>query len=195
VSDIGQIDRVLKIARNASSIGFGLMLRDPGHDAEVVRHLGQHLLKVEVPSNVLPVANGGRMPGIDGVHWPSAHLLDLAGRRVRDSNADQSRHQFQGASVHDTAELRLAEALSVDYATVGPVFPPTEKMVDSTLGLEGLGRLCLASSIPLFALGGITSKTAAECLVAGAYGIAAISWFQREPIDTIVESLTMLFAS
>jgi thiamine-phosphate pyrophosphorylase len=56
-----------------------------------------------------------------------------------------------------------------------PIF---EKLSHQTQGLEGLRQACAAAQgIPVFALGGVTAANAAECIAAGATGVAAIRLF------------------
>ncbi|MBI3911362.1 MAG: thiamine phosphate synthase, partial [Armatimonadetes bacterium] len=43
------------------------------------------------------------------------------------------------------------------------------------IGLEGLRRVCAATSLPVIAIGGITRERVAEVLAAGAAGVAVMS--------------------
>ena len=52
---------------------------------------------------------------------------------------------------------------------------PTKTKDSSTIGLEGLRKVCAAVNIPVVAIGGITTKTAAEAMAAGAAGMAVVS--------------------
>jgi thiamine-phosphate pyrophosphorylase len=76
-------------------------------------------------------------------------------------------------------EVARAEQEGADYVVFGPVFAPLSKESDlEPRGLEELGRVAHAVSIPVLALGGITAENAAECLAAGAAGVAGISLFR-----------------
>lgn len=84
-----------------------------------------------------------------------------------------------GVSCHDKEEVMAAETGGADYAVFGPVFAPLSK--SSELPPRGLGTLaevCRSVSIPVLALGGISSDTVKPCEDAGAAGIAGISLFQ-----------------
>lgn len=84
-----------------------------------------------------------------------------------------------GVSCHSAEEVRAAEQAGADYVVFGPVFSPRSKT--SALpprGLAGLAEAVSVVPIPVFALGGITSANAQQCLNAGAAGIAAISLYQ-----------------
>ncbi len=120
----------------------------------------------------------------DGVHLP-AHGLPVA--EVRRAYPEL----LIGASCHDLAELRAAEAGGADFAVFGPVFTPLSKeSARPPVGVEKLADAARAVKIPVFALGGITVENAAECLRAGAAGLAAISLFQKsENLNRTVQQL------
>jgi thiamine-phosphate pyrophosphorylase len=45
---------------------------------------------------------------------------------------------------------------------------------DPAIGLDGLGGICRAVSIPVVAIGGVDLTNAASCIAAGARGVAVI---------------------
>ena len=91
-----------------------------------------------------------------------------------------------GFSCHTIDELRQAEDAGVDYAFFGPVFDtPKKRPFGPPLGVAKLAAACRATRLKLIAIGGVTLENSAECLRAGADGIAAIRMFQqtREPTE------------
>jgi thiamine monophosphate synthase len=83
-------------------------------------------------------------------------------------------------SCHSLEDVRQAEAEGADYALFGPVFAPLSKStVLAPRGLEGLALSAAAVRIPVLALGGVTNENTADCVSAGAAGIAGISLFQK----------------
>jgi thiamine-phosphate pyrophosphorylase len=83
-------------------------------------------------------------------------------------------------SCHSAADVQRAEAEGADYAILAPVFSPLSKK-DSRgpLGVEVLRRISAGSGIPVIALGGITESNIADCIEAGAAGVAGITLFRR----------------
>ena len=98
--------------------------------------------------------------GADGVHLP----------------ADAPRESLAGLitarSCHTLDEIRSTTA---DFVTFGPVFHSPDK--GKPTGLETLAAACRLGK-PVFALGGVNWDNAADCMHAGAEGIAGIRLFQ-----------------
>jgi thiamine-phosphate pyrophosphorylase len=101
--------------------------------------------------------------GADGVHLGQA-----------DAGAEAARAAglLLGRSV---STLRQALAVEADYVGAGPVWAtPSKTDADPPLGLEGLHAICRAVSMPVIAIGGVDASNAAECIHAGAAGVAVI---------------------
>lgn len=112
----------------------------------------------------------------DGVHLGGhSQATDLVRAQVGDN-------MLIGVSTHSKAEIELASRQGADFVTFGPVYAtPSKAKYGPPQGLEALTRACNNSSIPVFALGGITPERAAEVLQAGAQGIALISAIIASP--------------
>jgi thiamine-phosphate pyrophosphorylase len=117
--------------------------------------------------------------GADGAHLGEA---SLPVERVAAWRAAAGRSDFAiGVSCHSAEGVREAEHTGADYAFFGPIFAtPSKASFGAPQGLERLAAACAASQIPVLAIGGITESNAAECLAAGAAGIAAIRMFQEQ---------------
>ena len=83
---------------------------------------------------------------------------------------------ISGKSVHSPAEALQAEKDGFDYILFGPVFrTPAKVKYGKPQGLQKLKDVCGKVSIPVIAVGGINPVRAEKCILAGAYGVAAIS--------------------
>ncbi len=97
-----------------------------------------------------------------------------------------------GRSCHDLSEVDRATAEGVDYLTVSPVFMTTSKPgYGPPLGLDGLAALCRRTTVPVYALGGVTAGNAAACRAAGAAGVAVMGEVMRadDPATTVSDIL------
>jgi thiamine-phosphate pyrophosphorylase len=104
--------------------------------------------------------------GADGVHLgrddPGAERALAAGLLL-------------GLSASSIQEAVDAEARGPDYIGAGPVWAtPTKPDAGPPLGLDGLAAVCAAVSTPVVAIGGIDASNAADCLAAGAAGVAVV---------------------
>ena len=104
------------------------------------------------------------MLGADGVHL---------GRG--DEGAERAKQQglLLGRSASSVEEAKAAQP--ADYVGAGPVWPtPSKEDADPPLGLDGLRAICAAVGVPVVAIGGIDAGNAADCIRAGAAGVAVI---------------------
>jgi thiamine-phosphate pyrophosphorylase len=93
-----------------------------------------------------------------------------------DEGADRARenHLVLGLSAASVAQAKEAAELA-DYIGAGPVWEsPSKPDADPAIGLDGLHSICEAVGAPVVAIGGIDVSNAADCIRAGAAGIAVI---------------------
>jgi len=111
--------------------------------------------------------------GADGVHLRADSIPPASARSMAPPGFLISR------SVHNADEA-IAVAPGVDYLVAGTVFPtPSKAGLTEWLGVEGLGRICAAVSVPVLAIGGITPGLLRAVATSGASGVAAIGLFAR----------------
>jgi thiamine-phosphate pyrophosphorylase len=102
----------------------------------------------------------------DGVHL---------GRRDEGADRAVAAGLLLGVSGASVDEARAGEALGAGYLGAGPVWEsPSKPDADPPVGLDGLAAICAAVSIPVVAIGGVDVSNAADCIRAGAAGVAVI---------------------
>jgi len=80
-----------------------------------------------------------------------------------------------GLSASTRREAALAEYSGAGYVGAGPIWAtPSKPDAASPIGLQALEEICQSVSVPVIAIGGITAANAADCIRAGASGVAVI---------------------
>lgn len=104
----------------------------------------------------------------EGAHLPSG--VSPQGFRHR------TRVGLLGQSCHAIDEVRRAERAEADYVTLSPIWPPSspKSQPRPPIGLAGLTDVASRTGIPIYALGGIDARNAAQCIAAGAFGVAVL---------------------
>lgn len=97
---------------------------------------------------------------------------------------------FVSMPVHDANQLDKAEKSQVSAVVCSPVFSPSWKNVD-TMGLSNLRKISQSSSVPVYALGGITPPRCEEVLDTEVIGIAVLSGIMgaSNPNEAVAEYL------
>ncbi|RRA48376.1 thiamine phosphate synthase [Acidipila sp. EB88] len=121
--------------------------------------------------------------GADGVHLPGSTTSPGI-------EAALALGAIVTVSCHTLSEIEAARDAGAAAALWAPVFGKTMHgaMVQPGTGLAALQRACLAAaSMPVFALGGVTTRNAPACVEAGAAGVAGIRIFQSSPVPSHAE--------
>ena len=104
--------------------------------------------------------------GADGVHL---------GRKDAGAERALAAGLLLGTSASGVGEARAGEGQGASYIGAGPVWAtPSKADADPAIGLQGLAEICRAVSIPVVAIGGVDASNAADCIRAGAAGVAVI---------------------
>ena len=112
----------------------------------------------------------------DGVHLGQGDVPYHYARKV------MGPEKLIGLSTHNPDHVREADNLKPDYIGFGPVFKPGSKQDhDPVVGVQGLAQIRPLTSLPIFAIGGITIENVADVMKAGADGVAVISSIVSAP--------------
>ena len=116
--------------------------------------------------------------GAAGVHL--GHASVPAREVVRWYRAGNAPADFLvGVSCHSLEGAQEAESAGASYTYFGPIHETPSKIpFGKPHGVEELAHVAKAVRIPVIAIGGVNESNAAECIRAGAAGIAAIRMIQ-----------------
>jgi thiamine-phosphate pyrophosphorylase len=130
--------------------------------AAIARRRGITLLAGADPDLALAI-------GADGLHLPERLASQLPALRAAYPD------WILTAAAHSLAAVEAAA--TADALLVSPVFPSNSPSAGVPLGLAAFTALVAASRAPVYALGGVTARTAAQLADSGAAGFAAIEAF------------------
>lgn len=137
------------------------------HDA--LRELAQRVVALAHARGAKVLLNGNvalaQELGADGVQLTSMQLAELKERPVLD---------WCAASCHNVEELRCAERLGCDFALLSPVLATLSHPGAPHLGWENFAAIAAGSSIPVYALGGLTQDDMQAAWQHGAHGISLL---------------------
>jgi thiamine-phosphate pyrophosphorylase len=97
----------------------------------------------------------------DGVHLGQEDLPLQEARRLLGPDA------LIGVSTHDIYQVRRAILEGASYIGVGPTFPSQTKTFEAFPGLDFIRAAVAETTLPAFALGGITLENVGDVVAAG----------------------------
>jgi len=122
--------------------------------------------------------------GADGVHLagkPAPGAAPRVRQIFRAAGRTVGVNAIISVPCHTLDDIHVARKEQVDLMLFSPVFEKLAGPQAAPQGLEALRRACAAADgIPVFALGGVTSINAQDCLTAGAAGVAGIRLFASD---------------
>ena len=171
-------DFLTRLERIAAARPAGVVLREKDLPPADYRALAERALAVCGRRGVPCILHGfpeiAAELGAEGLHLPLPLLRALPPERRR-------AFRVLGASCHSAEEAREAEELGCTYLTAGHVFATGCKPGLPPRGLDFLGAVCRAVSIPVWAIGGIAPENLPAVLAAGARGGCVMSGLMTCP--------------
>ncbi len=180
-----------ELARSVLAAGgerLALHLRGPGASAARLHELSTALRVAAREVGALLFVNDrvdlARLAGLDGVHLGRRSLPPEVARQLLPQG------RWVGVSVHGDVAARAA-ARSADYLVVGTVFATRSHPGRAGAGPELVTLVRTVTSLPVFAIGGVTEGRVAELLAAGAQGVAVSSgiWGAPDPRAAVLDYL------
>ena len=171
---------ILQLVRAAGAAQIDLVqIREKNLDASVLYQLAKSATGITNGSATQLLINDradiAAAAGAAGVHLTTSSLPTAVVRKAFGAGF------LIGASTHSLAEAHLARRDGADFVVFGPVFETASKReYGEPLGLTNLATVCAElSPFPVLALGGVALRNVAECIRAGARGVAAIRMLQE----------------
>jgi thiamine-phosphate diphosphorylase len=129
-----------------------------------------------------PVAEACRDAGVTFIVNDDVEAaLALSADGVHLGRADKGRELalaaglILGASASSVYEAITGAEHGAAYVGAGPIWPtPSKSDAGAPIGLDGLAAICEAVRVPVIAIGGVDASNAADCISAGAKGVAVI---------------------
>jgi thiamine-phosphate pyrophosphorylase len=185
---------VLRAAREAGFAGqVAIQLREKDLPTREMLMLALELRRVCTEMDAMLLVNDridiALAAGADGVHLPSNSFS------VAQARALAGPEHLIGVSTHHLEEVAAAAQAGADFAVFGPVFAPLSKgEYGPPVGREALRAACRASTLPIYALGGITAQRTAALAGCNAAGVAVIGAIMgaADPVQTALEILRAL---
>jgi thiamine-phosphate pyrophosphorylase len=127
-------------------------------------------------------ADVAALAGADGVHLITDSLPAAVVRQAFGSDL------LIGVSTHSLDQVKAARDAQADFVVFGPVFQtPSKEQYGPPVGLAQLKQVCAKlNGFPVLAIGGVSESNFADCLGAGARGVAAIRMFGAQTLQTVI---------
>ena len=165
--------RVEKIAANKPK---GMILREKDLSEKEYKELAVKVIQIcekyDVPCILHSFVNAAIELGAEDIHLP-LHILREMDAKTKDN------FKIIGASCHSVEEAQEAERSGCTYITAGHVFVTDCKKGLAPRGLEFLQNVCKSVSIPVYAIGGISSENINAVRKVGAAGACVMSGLMR----------------
>lgn len=113
---------------------------------------------------------------------------------VRVARAMLGREALIGLSTHSLEQVAAAEEQDADYLGFGPVQATATKGYSAGLGAEAAWVASLASTKPVFAIGGITHENAGEIARVGRVAVGSAILAAADPARAALELRALLSA-
>ncbi len=172
ISNAAELGVEAFLARLQARLDAGLrliQLREKNLARDELRELARRVVAMAHASGAKVLINGdvtlAQQVGADGVQLTSSQLAGCA---------ERPGVAWCAASCHSAEELLHAQRLGCDFAVLSPVLPTRSHPGAATLGWESFAALAAGSSIPVYALGGLTDADMITAWRQGAHGVSLL---------------------
>ena len=165
-------DFLTRIEQVAKTRPAGIVLREKDMSPAEYKDIAVQVMELckayDVPCILHTFADVAVDLGADKLHMPLPLLRQMQAE-------ERKRFSVLGASCHSAADAVEAEGLGCTYITAGHVFDTDCKKGLPGRGLPFLREVCGSVSIPVYAIGGISTENIAAVRQTGAAGACVMS--------------------
>lgn len=165
-------DFLVRIEKIAAARPAGVIFREKDLTKDEYKELAVQVLKICEKHKTLCILHNfpdaAAELKVKALHLPLPVLRGL-------SPSDRAGFPILGASCHSVKDAAEAESLGCTYITAGHIFDTACKEGTAGRGLAFLKNVCERVSIPVYAIGGITSENITAVRMAGAQGACVMS--------------------
>jgi len=179
------LDEYLVFIKECAQAGITcVQLREKKQSRAGLFTLGKEIKRILAPFNIPLIVNDDPQLALalnaDGVHLGQTDGDVLSVRKLL------GERKVIGLSINTEEEMKLANALPVDYVGVGTIFPTRNKVnAQRVWGCDALAQIRQNTSKTIIAIGGINESNINTVLHSGADGIAAIGVFHESSNPTL----------
>jgi thiamine-phosphate pyrophosphorylase len=187
-------DRFYEFVERAVQGGVtAVQLREKNLSTDEMIKVANQIQKIIKPKKIPLIINDNIEVALavnaDGIHLGQRDLDAKTARKLLGTDA------IIGLSIETIAQAYNAFSAEIDYLAASPLFPTNTKQDCSRpWGIERLKELCLISTKPIVAIGGINDKNLEQIVKCGVAGIAIASFiFQAACPEKAAHKLLMEF--
>ena len=143
----------------------------------------------------LAVGAGGAQLREDSLGVADALAVVRSATRRSDATESARRELLLGRSIHSPAQAPELDGSGASWLLLGSVYPTPSHPGGSAIGPQAVATACVATGLPVLALGGVGPAEVRGLLDVGAHGVAAASgvWGARDPGSAVVRYLEALY--
>lgn len=160
---------VAAIEGGASAIQLRIKRRSMGEALKIATAIHELTQAAGIPLIINDHVGIAMASKAEGLHVGHDDITIPAARRMLGPDI------MIGSSSSKPADAIKAERDGASYLGVGPIFPTETKADKPPVGIARLTKVKAVVGIPVIAIGGITAATVAQCIEAGADGVAVVS--------------------
>lgn len=143
----------------------------------------------------LAVGAGGAQLREDSLGVADALAVVRSAARRSDATGPARRELLLGRSIHSPAQASELDGSGASWLLLGSVYPTPSHPGGGVIGPEAVAAACVATALPVLAIGGVGPAEAHGLLDAGAHGVAAASgvWGAGDPGSAVGRYLDAIY--